>query len=107
MCVSAVQLWDDSVIERTTFPFPCLGVDCNISASDIHWKTVDTVVSPLVHLLNESHSSVIDLELESGRLQRAGHSAVVWGDYMWVFGGYMFPLGKNSSELDLEPLLWR
>lgn len=84
-----------------------VGVDCSINANDIHWKIVDTVVSPFVRFINESSSNVIDLELEPERLQRAGHSAVVWGDYMWVFGGYTFPLGKNSSEMDLEPLLWR
>ena len=82
-------------------------MDCSIDANDIHWKAVDTVVSPLVYFINGSNSNVMDLELEAGRLQRAGHSAVVWGGFMWVFGGYTFPLGKNSSEMDLEPLLWR
>ena len=82
-------------------------MDCSINGNDIHWKMADSVISPLVYLVNDSSASEVDLELEVERLNRAGHSAVVWGDFMWVFGGYTFPLGKNSSEMDLEPLLWR
>ena len=30
--------------------------------------------------------------------ERAGHSAVVWDQWMWVYGGYQFPTVSSSSQ---------
>lgn len=56
-----------------------VGIDCSINDVMVHCNTV-------------SYSSGVDLSV----LRRAGHSAVVWGNYMWVYGGYQF----NVNEME-------
>ena len=53
--------------------------------------------------LANSSVSMVGMDVDTDQLQRAGHSAVVQDEVMWVFGGYTFPAG--SSEMDY--LLWR
>ena len=57
---------------------PPSGLDCSISISSAHWARVET--APLPDSLSLS------------TIARASHSAVVWGDYMLVYGGYQFPI---------------
>ena len=34
------------------------------------------------------------------QLERAGHTAVVWDQWMWVYGGYQFPRDSSNMSLD-------
>ncbi len=54
-----------------------VGADCSIDTSTTHWERVTT--APLPDTLTLS------------TLARGSHSAVVWGGYMLVYGGYRFP----------------
>lgn len=56
-----------------------VGIDCSINDTLPHWNVA-------------SYNSGVDFSV----LRRAGHSAVVWGNYMWVYGGYQF----NVNEME-------
>ena len=56
-----------------------IGIDCSINVNMPHWNVA-------------SYNSGVDFSV----LRRAGHSAVVWGNYMWVYGGYQF----NVNEME-------
>ncbi len=53
------------------------GADCSIDISTTHWERVTTAPLPDTFTLST--------------LARGSHSAVVWGGYMLVYGGYRFP----------------
>ena len=36
---------------------------------------------------------------EPSLLARTSHSAVIWGEYMVVYGGYRFPLGDGRADV--------
>ena len=38
-------------------------------------------------------------DIEPSLLARTSHSAVIWGEYMVVYGGYRFPLGDGRVDV--------
>jgi len=60
------------------------GTDCSISVESPHWEVVDYSVSP-----GDTRLSL---------LARASHSAVLWEEYMVVYGGYRFPQGDKRVD---------
>jgi hypothetical protein len=80
---------------------PYTGPACSIDSKYTHWETLRYSFGMSMFLANSS-VSMVGMDVDTDQLQRAGHSAVVQDEVMWVFGGYTFPAG--SSEMDY--LLW-
>ena len=38
------------------------------------------------------------LTIESGMINRAGHTAIVWNSWLWVYGGYHY----SKEDTDIE-----